>query len=108
LRALQPTRVDLPFAPTEGLPLIQVADVAEVTQRLVHVEHPIYTIYDTPAENWRASDWAEYIHAINKNVEVTSSHARSWGIPEAINSQRFTDEFDYQPVPLQQHLRQLV
>jgi nucleoside-diphosphate-sugar epimerase len=108
LRALQPTRVDLPFAPTERLPLIHVSDVAEVIQRLVHVERPIYSIYNTPAENWRASDLAAYIHAINKNVEVTYNHERSRGDPEAINSQRFTDEFDYQPVPLQQHLRQLI
>lgn len=108
LRALQPTRVDLPFAPTERLPLIHVADVAEVIQLLVHVKHPIYSIYNTPAENWRASDLAEYIHALNRNIEVAYSPARSRGDPEAINSQRFTDEFDYQPVPLQQHLRQLV
>jgi nucleoside-diphosphate-sugar epimerase len=108
LQARQPTRIDLPFAPTSRLPLIHVADVAEVIQRLVHAEHPIYSMYNTPAENWKASDLAEYIHVLNKNVEVTHSPARSRGDPEAINSQRFTDEFDYRPVPLRHHLRQLV
>lgn len=108
LRAQQPTRIDLPFARTERLPLIHVADVAEVIQRLVHVEHPIYSIYNTPAENWTAGDLAEYIHTLNTNIEVIYSPARSRGDPEAINGQRFTDEFDYQPVPLRQHLRELV
>ena len=108
LRARQPTRIDLPFAPTDRLPLIHVADVAEVIQRLIHAEHPIYSIYNTPAENWRASDLAEYIHTLNQNVEVTCSPARSRGDPEAINGQRFTDEFNYQPVPLPQHFRQLI
>jgi nucleoside-diphosphate-sugar epimerase len=108
LRTRQPTRIDLPFACTERLPLIHVADVAEVIQRLIHIERPIYSIYNTPAENWTVGDLAEYIHTLNNNVEVTYSPARSRGDPEAINGQRFTDEFDYQPVPLRQHLRQLV
>jgi len=105
LRARQPTRIDLPFAPTDKLPLIHVADVAEVIQRLIRAERPSYSIYNTPAENWRASDLAEYIHTLNKNVEVAYSPAHSRGDPEAIDGHRFTDEFDYQPVPLQQHLR---
>jgi len=107
LRARQPTRIDLPFARTERLPLIHVADVAEVIQRLIHVERPIYSIYNTPAENWTAGDLAEYIHALNKNIEVTYSPARSRGDPESINGQRFTDEFDYRPVSLRQHFGQL-
>jgi nucleoside-diphosphate-sugar epimerase len=108
LQAPRPTRIDLPFAPTERLPLIHVADVAEVIQQLILVEHPIYSIYNTPAENWRASDLAEYIPTLNKNVEVAYSPARSRGDPEAINGQRFTNEFDYRPVPLRQRLQQLV
>ena len=51
---------------------------------------------------------AEYIDALNKNVDVTYSPTRSRGVSDAINSQRFTDEFDCQPVPLQEHFRQLV
>lgn len=108
LQARQPTRIDLPFAPTERLPLIHVADVAEVIQRLIHMDRPTYTIYNTPAENWTASDLAEYIQALNKNVEVAYSPVPSRGDPEAINGQRFTDEFGYRPVPLRQHLQHLV
>lgn len=108
LRARQPTRIDLPFARAERLPLIQVADVAEVIQRLIRVERPIHSIYNIPAENWTASDLAEYIHTLNRNVEVRYSPAHARGDPEAINSQRFADEFDYQPIPLRHHLRQLV
>jgi nucleoside-diphosphate-sugar epimerase len=107
LQARQLTRIDLPFAPIERLPLIHVVDVAEVIQRLIHAEHLIYSIYNTPAENWRAGDLAEYIHALNQNIEVTYSPVRSRGDPEAINGQRFNDEFNYQPIPLPQHFQQL-
>jgi nucleoside-diphosphate-sugar epimerase len=108
LQARQPTRVDLPFTRTEKLPLIYIADVAEAIHRLIQIERPIHSIYNTPAENWRAGDLAEYIHALNQNIEVTYSPVRSRGDPEAINGQRFTDEFNYQPVPLPQHFQQLV
>ena len=83
-------------------------DVAEVIHRLIHAEHPIYSIYNTAAENWIAGDLGEYVHTLNRNLEVTYSPARSRGDPEAINGQRFTDEFNYQPVPLPQHFQQLV
>ncbi len=108
LRTWQPTRIDLPFTHTERLPLIHVADVAEVIQRLIRIERPIYSVYNTPAENWTASDLAEYIHTLNRNIEVKYSPARARGDPEAINGQRFADEFDFRPVPIRQHLRQLI
>jgi hypothetical protein len=52
-RARQPTSIDLPFARVERFPLIHVEDVAEVIQRFVHIRRPIYSIYNTPAENWK-------------------------------------------------------
>lgn len=102
------TRIDLPFAPRERLPLIHVADVAEVIQRLIDVGRPIYSIYNTPTEDWTAGELGEYIHSLNSNIELTYSPAHSRGDPEAVNGQRFTREFDYRPISLRQHLRQLV
>ena len=108
LRYQQSTRIDLPFARPERLPLIHVADVAEIIQRLIRVEHPLYSIYNTPTEDWTAGDLGEYIHSLNRNIEMTYSPAHSRGDPEAVNGQRFTREFDFRPVSLRQHLRQLV
>jgi nucleoside-diphosphate-sugar epimerase len=108
LRDRQSTRIDLPFARPERLPLIHVADVAEIIQRLIRVEHPVYSIYNTPTEDWTAGDLGAYIHSLNENIEMTYNPTPSRGDPEAVNGQRFTDEFDYQPVPLQEHFRQLV
>ena len=39
---------------------------------------------------------------------MTYSPAHSRGDPEVVNGQRFTREFDYRPILLRQHLRQLV
>jgi nucleoside-diphosphate-sugar epimerase len=97
--------IDLPFAPAERLPLIHVADVAEVIHRFLLVEHPIYSIYNTPVENWIVSDLAEYIHSLNKNIDVRYNPVHGRGDPESIDGHRFTDEFHYQPVPLRQCLR---
>jgi nucleoside-diphosphate-sugar epimerase len=108
LRDQQSTRIDLPFARPERLPLIHVADVAEIIQRLIRVEYPIYSIYNTPTEDWTAGDLGEYIHSLNGNIEMTYNPAPSRGDPEAVNGQRFTREFDYRPISLRQHLRQLV
>jgi UDP-glucose 4-epimerase len=108
LRARQPTRIHLPFARAERLPLIHVADVAQVMEKLIRVERPIYSIYNTPAENWTANELAETVHTLNRNVEVTYSPAGARGDPEAISGQRFADEFDYRPLPLRQRLRQVV
>jgi nucleoside-diphosphate-sugar epimerase len=108
LRARQPTHIELPFTRAERLPLLHVEDVAQIIQCLIHVERPIYSIYNTPAENWRAGDLAEQIQALNKNIEVTFSPGRPRGDPEEIDARRFTEEFNYQPVPLRRHLGQLV
>jgi nucleoside-diphosphate-sugar epimerase len=105
LGAQKSTKIDLPFAPTECLPLIHVEDVAEVIHRLVRVEHPVYTIYNTPVENWIARDLAEYIHSLNAKIEVMYHPARTRGDPESISGQRFMDEFGYQPMPVLQRLR---
>jgi len=108
LQARQPIRIDLPFPPAERLPLIHVADVAEGIQQLIRVKEPSHSIYNTPAENWKASDLADYIHSLNRNVEVAHNPTGVRGDPEAINGQRFTAEFDYRLVPLQQRLQQIV
>jgi nucleoside-diphosphate-sugar epimerase len=101
----KPTRIDLPFAPTERLPLIHVENVAEVIHRFLLVEQPVYSVYNTPVENWIASDLAEYIHSLNRKINFTYSPAHTRGDPESINGQRFTDEFGVQSIPLRQRLR---
>jgi nucleoside-diphosphate-sugar epimerase len=108
LRARQATRIELPFSPAERLPLIHVADVGEVIQRLVRVERPVYSIYNTPADDWTARELAECVHTLNSNVEMTYRPARARADPEAISGQRFADEFDYRPTPIRQSLLQVV
>lgn len=98
-------QIDLPFARTERLPVIHVEDVADIVHRFVLVENPSHSIYNTPVENWIASDLAEYIHSLNKNINVIYNPVQARGDPESINGQRFLDEFSYQIIPLRQHLQ---
>jgi nucleoside-diphosphate-sugar epimerase len=105
LAAQESTEIKLPFAPTERLPLIHVTDVAEVIHRFLLVERPSYSVYNTPVENWTASDLAESMHSLNNNIHVTYNPVHARGDPEAIHGQRFTDEFDYHIVPLRRRLQ---
>ena len=98
-------QIDLPFSSTERLPLIPVEDVADIFHRFVLIENPNYSIYNTPVENWIASDLAEYIHSLNKNISVKYNPVQARGDPESINGQRFLDEFRYQTIPLRQRLQ---
>ncbi|MCX6915773.1 MAG: hypothetical protein NT167_22465, partial [Verrucomicrobia bacterium] len=108
LRARQPTLLHLPFARQEIVPLIHVADVAEITRRLMQAERPRHSIYNTPSENWQCGDLADYIRVLNPNVEVTFGSPSVRGDPEAITGHRFVDEFDFRPTSLKQRLRQVV
>lgn len=105
LATQESNQIDLPFARTERLPLIHVEDVADIFHRLVLVENPVYSIYNPPVENWIASDLAEYIHSLNKNIDVKYNPVQARGDPESINGQRFTNEFNYQTIPLRQRLQ---
>jgi len=105
LATQESTKINLPFARKERLPLIHVTDVAEVIHQFLLVERPIYSIYNTPVENWIASDLAEFIHSLNRDIDMTYNPVHTRGDPESINGQRFTDEFDYQSLPLRQRLQ---
>ncbi len=108
LRARQPAHLHLPFDRQEIVPLIHVADVAEITRRLTQAEQPRHSIYNTPSENWKCGDLADYIRELNPNIEVTFGPPSVRGDPEAITGQRFVDEFGFRPASLKQRLRQAV
>jgi hypothetical protein len=99
------SKINLPFACKERLPLIHVTDVAEVIHQLLLVERPVYSIYNTPVENWIARDLAEFIHSLNRDIDMTYNPVHTRGDPESINGQRFTAEFDYKSLPLRQRLQ---
>jgi nucleoside-diphosphate-sugar epimerase len=106
LRARQPVRIDLPFAPADVLPLVQVTDVAAAIAQLVSAGRPAYTIYNTPAERWTAGELAAYLHELNPNVEVAYNQVLARGDPEVIDGRRFASEFDFHPAELRNSLRQ--
>jgi nucleoside-diphosphate-sugar epimerase len=108
LQARQHTLIPLPYARHEIVPLIHVADVAEITWRLIQAEQTVYSIYNTPSENWKCDDLADYLRSLNRNVELTFSPSNVRGDPEAITGRRFMEEFDFTPISLKERLRQAV
>jgi nucleoside-diphosphate-sugar epimerase len=105
LQAHEYTSISLPYASHEIIPLIHVADVAEMTRRLIEAERTAYSLYNTPSENWQCGDLADYIGTLNKNVELTFSPSTIRGDPEAIAGRRFVEEFDFNPIPIKERLR---
>ncbi len=105
LRAPQHTSIHLPYAGGDFLPLVHAVDVAEMIRRLVETERTAHTIYNTPCENWQCSMLAETIASLNPNVELVMEAAATRGDPEAINGQRFVEEFGYQPTLIGNRLR---
>ncbi len=101
----RPTRIHVPFSGDEILPLIHVADVAEIVSRLVKTSWTSYPVYNTPTENWKCSDLAHILKMYNKNVELDFSSPSVRSDPEAIDGRRFVDEFGFTLIPLQDRLR---
>lgn len=108
LNSPQRTIINLPFAPQARLPLVHVADLAEMIKRLIDAEQTSYSIYNTPSENWLGSDLAETIHALNQNVALAFSQPGPRCDPEAIDGSRFAEEFDFHPIPLRERLQRII
>ena len=102
------TRIQLPYTADELLPLVHVADLAEILKQLVEAKQTSHTIYNTPSDNWQCSDLADYIQSLNHNIQLVFDPSNTRGDPEAINGNRFTDEFGYCTIPLKQRLRQMI
>ncbi len=99
------TLIHLPYSSHERLPLIHVVDVAEVIRRLSEAERTEHWLYNTPSANWQGSDLAAYVRSLNPNVELAFSPSTSRGDPEAITGRRFTEEFDFRSISLEERLR---
>jgi nucleoside-diphosphate-sugar epimerase len=105
LHDTQPVAIRLPFSAHEFIPLIHVADVAEIMRRLVENERTQHTIYNTPCDNWQCRELADAIAAFNPNVKISLAPAIVRGDPEAIDGRRFTQEFDFTPLSVKERLR---
>ena len=100
--------INMPFASHEIIPLIHVADVAEIARRLVAAEQTRYSIYNTPSENWQCGDLADYLGSLNRQIELAFNPSPVRGEPEAIDGRRFVAEFGCEPISVKERLRRAV
>jgi nucleoside-diphosphate-sugar epimerase len=108
LNSPQYTVINLPFARNERLPLVHVADVAEIIKRLSDAERSLHPVYNTPSDNWLCADLADVIQSLNRNVELAFSPTGVRGDPEAIDGSRFIGEFGFRPIPLHERLGRVI
>ena len=108
LKVSHQAQISIPYRADEMIPLTHVEDVAEITRRLVEAEQVSHTTYNTPSENWRCSDLADYIESLNNNIEFTFGHSNAGGFPQAINGSRFAEEFDFSPIQLKERLHRVI
>jgi len=106
LRTSHHTQIHLPYASNEFLPLVHVADLVEMIQCLLEAKQTLHSIYNTPSDNWRCSDLADYIQSLNHNIEMIFDPPNIRGDPEAIDGRRFIEEFGYYANPIKQRMRQ--
>ena len=97
----------IPYMKTETIPLVYVEDVAKMVKNLVDTEHTTFSIYNTPAESWTLNDLAEYIAAIDENLNIKFGHSSVTGIPNMINADRFIKEFNFTPLSLKERLKHI-
>ncbi len=108
LPANQPATIAMPFARHEIIPLVHVADVAEIAGRLVEAERTGHSIYNTPAGNWQCGDLADYLGSLNPQIELAFNPSQVRGEPEAIDGRRFVAEFGFEAISVKERLRQAV
>jgi nucleoside-diphosphate-sugar epimerase len=101
-------QISIPYRADEMIPLIHVEDVAEMTRRLVDAGQVSHATYNTPSENWKCSDLADYIESLNNNIKFTFGHSSADGFPQAINGRRFADEFVFSPIQLKERLHRVI
>jgi hypothetical protein len=77
-------------------------------KRLIDAGRALHPVYNTPSENWLCSDLAGTIQALNQNVTLAFGPSSARGDPEAIDGSRFSGEFGYNPVPLQERLQRII
>lgn len=108
LKVNRPAPINFPYQASQRFPLIYVDDVAELIRSFVAETRITYTIYNTPAENWRFGELAAYIQTLNSSIEFTYGLTPVSGLPEAINGSRFSNEFGFSPIPVKERLRRFL
>jgi nucleoside-diphosphate-sugar epimerase len=99
------SKVEIPFLPTERVPLAHVEDVAAALCHVATAQSAPDTLYNSPAETWTCGDLADYVASLDAQVMVVCGDSRVEGIPQAIDSGRFIRTFRCPPTPIQDRLR---
>lgn len=108
LRVNRPAPIHFPYQASQRFPLIYLDDVAEVIRRFVAETRITYTIFNTPAENWRFGELAAYLQTLSRDIEFTYGLSPVSGLPEAISGRRFINEFGFSPIPVKERLHRFL
>ncbi len=98
-------KVEIPFLPTERVPLAHVEDVAAALCHVAAAQSAADTLYNSPAETWTCGDLADYVASLGAEVEVVCGDSKVQGIPQAVDAGRFLQAFACPPRPMRERLR---
>ena len=108
LTTSQLTTIHIPYLSDEIIPLVHVEDLAGMIGQLVEADQIEHAIYNTPSESWRFGELAEHLSGLNEHIQFTFGESIVDDIPQAINGQRFIEEFGCNAISLKQRLSALV
>jgi len=92
------------FKKDEILPLAHIADCADQVTLLALAKKPAHNVYNLPSESWKMADLASQVEQIGNNVKISFGQKKVDFCPPYISSQRFCNEFHYEPTSLVTHL----
>jgi nucleoside-diphosphate-sugar epimerase len=104
LASRQPATIDLPFHRAEIVPIVHVEDVAEMIWQLLQADQTAHAIYNIPSENWVCEELARCVSVIDDRIGFRFGQSQVTGTPQAIDGNRFIEEFGVRIIPLKERL----
>jgi UDP-glucose 4-epimerase len=105
LQSCENARIDVPFGSSERIPLAHVESIAEAIAVLVSSPHLQHTVYNAPSENLTCGELAQHVLRLDERVSFGFGDARVDGIPQLIDSTRFSSAFAFTATSIAEYLR---
>ena len=64
-----------------------------------------FSVYNSPSETWTFAEMAEHVASVNPQIEFVFGQAKVVGHPLKTDASRFSQEFGFCPLPLEDRLQ---
>jgi nucleoside-diphosphate-sugar epimerase len=105
LNSDHPAEIGLPYRSSEKLLVIHVEDVTQMFLALLSASRTEHSVYNAPCSAVVVEDLKRTVENLNSKLTVRAGEATLAGNPQALDFSRFQKEFDFEAVPVFDHLR---